>query len=235
VNAHADTDTTETNDAMPPKKRIAPLVTSDAQDDLLVHTYTLPQLIEGARRRSRAHVDQLYRKYGPALLVKIQRKDKTVTAEGVLHEVFLRLPDALENYRDEDKFESFLFTMALNFLIDRKRRQLRRPEEGLPDGVGFKRGSEPRRELERQDLIDRLAVVLAPRPREVWTRHMAGSTNQETAKALGMTPNYVGVMLSRAWELILARAEELQLRHSDIVNSGLSTGDLWPPSRRSST
>lgn len=216
---------------MPPKKTRDPLVTSDVQDELLVHTYTLDQLIDGAIKRSRAHVGQLQRTYGPALLARIQRKNATVTAEGILSEVFMRLPDALPTYEHREKFEGFLWTIAERILIDRQRRKARQPREALPEGIPFKRSSLPRRELERQDLLERLASALAPRPREVWMRHMAGDSNQETAKALGMTPNAVGAMLSRTWTLIRARASELELRHSDIVNSGLSSEMLLPPKR----
>ena len=47
------------------------------KDELRVHTYPLPQLLEGAREGHRAHIGELQRRCGPGLLMRIRREDET--------------------------------------------------------------------------------------------------------------------------------------------------------------
>jgi len=212
---------------MPAKKKRKPLVTSATEDELLVHTYSLEQLIEGAINRSRAHVGELERRYGPALIKHIRWKDPEVTAQGVESEVFMRLPDALKTYEHRGKFEAFLMTIADRILIDDQRSRAGRPR-AASDRVQVKARSSARRELEQRDLIERLAVALSPRARTIWLRHIDGYSNQDTANELGMTANAVGAALSRSRAVIRARAEELRLRPSDFRDSGLSSELILP-------
>ncbi|HEY4304507.1 MAG TPA: sigma-70 family RNA polymerase sigma factor [Gemmatimonadaceae bacterium] len=208
------------------KRERGVFVTSDDRELLLIPSYSEEQLIEGARRGSRAHVDQLIRRFGPSLVERISRFDRDVTDLGVLSEVALRLPTALENYEHREKLDAFLWTIARSIIVDMQRQRQRRSREVAPQELGLKRPSSPQKELEIADLVDRLTTALSPRARDVWTRHLAGFSNQDTAEALGMTANAVGAMLSRSKRILQDRAGELHLQRADFERSGLNSDFL---------
>jgi RNA polymerase sigma factor (sigma-70 family) len=206
-------------------------VTSEDKDYLLAHTYSQQQLIEGARRGSRAHVDQLIRKFGPPLVERVAQFDRDVTALGVLSEVALRLPNALQSYEERDKFDGFLWTIAKSIVLDMQRQRRRRSRDVSPREMGMRATPSPQKQLELLDIVQQLTIALSPRARETWTRHLEGFGNQDIAEALGMSPNAVGAMLSRSRKILQERAAELQLRRADFKSSGLTSDLVFGPER----
>jgi len=198
------------------------LVTAPSSVELLVHTLTLQELIEGARDALRSHVGELQRRFGPELLRRIGAQDSTVTADAILSDVFMRLPDALVGYEDDGRFEAWLWVIARNVLRDRQRGRRRLPDQFPHSDFEVAARDAPARSVERADLIERLGACLAPRQREVWLLNMSGYSDQEVARELDLTPNNVAQLLFRARKRLREEAQRLGLRRSDILTTGLS-------------
>jgi RNA polymerase sigma factor (sigma-70 family) len=213
---------------MTPMKRPR-FVSSEDKDKLLAHTYSHEQLIEGAKRGSRAHIEQLIRKHGDPLVERITHFDPDVTALGVLSEVALRLPAALASYEERDKFDAFLWTIAKTIIIDMQRQRRRRSRDVSARQIGLRATPTPHKQLELVDLVERLTVALSPRAREAWTRPLEGFGNQDIAEAMGMTPNAVGAMLSRSRKILQERAAELKLGRADFKSSGANSDLVFGP------
>jgi RNA polymerase sigma factor (sigma-70 family) len=207
---------------MPPKKTAVTLKTSSAKDELLAHTYTDEVLIAGARRGERAHIGALHRRHQAWLRRKIEEKDKDVTAEGVVNEVFMRLPNALARFEDGGNLKGLLWTIALRILLDRWRRQRREPIAMDPAAMQVKGGGGARRKVERDDLIERLCEGLSPKEARVWRMSAEGIANVDIAAAEGITANNVGVILSRARVKVQASARSMGITRSDLASSGIS-------------
>lgn len=202
----------------PHKDRQGRLVTSASELDLVVHTLTLDELLAGARAGGRSHVGELHRRFGPDILRRLQAEDSTVTAAEILSDVFMRLPHALASYEDHGKFEAWLYVMAKHALADKRRRRRRLPEQFPTSNFEVADTGRPGRTWEREEVIDRLASCLAPRPREVWLRNLSGFSDQETAAYLGITANNVAQILYRARARIREEALAMGLTPSDLTH-----------------
>lgn len=184
--------------------------------DLLVHTLTLAELLEGARQRQRSHIGELHRRFGPDLLRRLQVKDSTITAEELLSDIFMRLPDALDSYQERGSFEGLLWTMASNALIDKQRKRQRLPDQ-LDDRAELPSAARTSHTFERRDVIEKLAAELAPQQREVWLMSMEGFTNAEIAERLNTNTNNVYQLLHRAKDRLKKAAQELGITPSDLL------------------
>jgi RNA polymerase sigma-70 factor, ECF subfamily len=201
------------------KKR---LVTEPSSMELLVHTLTLDELIDGARDGLRNHIGELQRRFGPELLRRIGREDSTVTADSILTDVFMRLPAALVGYEEQGKFEAWLWVIARNVLQDRRRQRKRQPEQFPDSDFDVSGGTPTGRTFEQSDVVQRLAACLAPRQREAWLLNMSGYSDQDTAKEMGITANNVAQLLHRARTRLREEAQRLGLKPADILNTGVS-------------
>ncbi len=202
----------------PPNRR---LVTDASSLELIAHTLTLHELLDGARDGLRGHVGELQRRYGPDLLRRVSREDSTVTGDTIVSDVFMKLPHALRTYQDQGKFEAWLWSIARNILTDRRRERQRLPEPVSDAGVNTPAQRREGVSFERRDLIERLAASLAPRQREVWLLNLEGYSDKETATRLGIEPNNVAQLLFRARAGVRKAADEIGLRPSDLIESGL--------------
>lgn len=195
---------------------------SDAASlELLAHTLTLEQLLEGARGGFRVHIGELYRRYGPDLLRRVQAEDSTATADAIMTDVFLKLPDALRHYEHTGKFEAWLWAIARNLLTDRRRQRRRLPEPVEDAGDDVVSPAHPGVSFERSDLIERLASCLTPQQREVWLLNLQGYSDKDTAARLGIEANNVAQILFRARGRVKKEAQAMGLHRSDILDSWL--------------
>lgn len=198
----------------------SPLRSAPSGLDLIVHTLSLEELLDGARDGLRSHVGELQRRFGPELLRRISQQDSTSTADGIVTDVFMRLPSALVGYEHEGKFDAWLWVMARNILRDRQRQRSRQPDQ-LTSDVELAGTDRPGRTFERADLVQRLAACLAPRQREAWLLNLEGYSDREVAERLGTTSNNVAQLLFRARARIRQEAQALGVTRSDILDSGL--------------
>lgn len=204
---------------MPARKE--PLRSAASSIALIAHTLTLEQLLDGAREGLRPHIGELYRRYGPELLQRVQREDSTTTADTIMADVFLKLPDALRSYQHTGKFEAWLWAIARNLLTDRRRQRRRIPEPVSGAGEELVSPLQPGLSFERGDLIERLTTTLTPKERDVFLHNLQGYSDQDTAARLGLTANNVAQILFRARGKVRREAEALGLHRSDILDAWL--------------
>ena len=124
-------------------------------------------------------------------------------AEDLLQETFLRVFAHREDYRPTAAVRTWLFTIARNLLIDRRRRMGARPE--YPDDEALQEVSDPSpsplARLEGRALEERLHLAvtrLPPFQREVVLfSRFAGLSHEEIARVTQASPGAVRVALHR--------------------------------------
>lgn len=194
------------------------LLSTPSSVDLMVHTLTLAELLDGARDGLRSYIGELQRRFGPALLKRVASQDSTVTGDSILSDVFMRLPTALIGYQEEGKFEAWLWVIAKNVLRDRVRQRARAPEQYPHSDFDVAGGVRVEGAFERDDLVEKLTACLAPRQREVWMLNMAGFSDQDAAAQMGITANNVAQLLYRARTKLREEAQKMGLKPSDFAS-----------------
>ena len=185
--------------------RPAPLTTASDQEVVL-----------GARRGNQAAFRELLRRYERPIFSLIYRmvRDREL-AEDLAQETFIKALNALDSYRPEYKFSSWIFKIANNAAID----QLRRREldtlslDGAPGAetpeaveatalqIGGK-GESPLEELEAKEIgtaIERAIGRLRPEYRScILLRHVEGRAYEEIAEMLDLPLGTVKTYIHRA-------------------------------------
>jgi RNA polymerase sigma-70 factor (ECF subfamily) len=167
----------------------------------------------------RAEFEELYATYLPKVYNYVCYRVNDVTAaEDITAEVFERALSRLHTYRaDQSAFSTWLFTIAHNLVANYQRARKRRPEEfsleSLPalsvGGISLEHATA---EAEQLRQIHAYIKQLPEQQQEVLALKFGGGmSNQEIAKAMGLKPNYVGVLLYRA-----VRALRLDLEEAEV-------------------
>lgn len=174
------------------------------------------EVVLGARRGSQAAYRELLRRYERPVFSLIYRmvRDREL-AEDLAQETFIKALNALDSYRPEYKFSSWIFKIANNAAID----QLRRREldtlslDGAPGAetpeaveatalqIGGK-GESPLDELEAKEIgtaIERAIGRLRPEYRScILLRHVEGRAYEEIAEMLNLPLGTVKTYIHRA-------------------------------------
>jgi len=130
--------------------------------------------------------------------------------DGAANEVFLRAFRGLGAFvGDEDRFRSWIFTIAHHLLIDERRRRARRatsvPLDGTPEPVA----TDDLAIALGDDRVRRLLAGLAPDQRDVvLLRIVADLSLEDTAQALGKKVNAVKALQHRAMRALRNRLDE---------------------------
>lgn len=177
-------------------------------DQLMAHTWTLDQLIAGARAGKDAHVGELYRRFGDRVHARLYRISPRL-ADEVLDDTFMALPTKLEGYREAGKFDAWLMRVAVNLLRTRRRSEVRlRETTGSSDLRGLGGGRVPG-SFERREIIQRLLECLPNDQRLVWEQLEQGYSPAEVADALGTTVTNVYQLKCRAKQQLRRAAREM--------------------------
>ncbi len=179
-------------------------------------TATDQEVVQWAREGQEQAYRELVRRYQRPIFSLIYRmvRDRE-RAEDLAQETFVKVLNALDSYRPEYKFSSWIFKIANNAAID----QLRRKEldtlslDGAPDATTSDRregtslqladGAEsPLQELEARELgsqIERAIARLRPEYRScILLRHVEGYAYEEIAEMLGLPLGTVKTYIHRA-------------------------------------
>jgi RNA polymerase sigma-70 factor (ECF subfamily) len=174
------------------------------------------EVVALARAGKEAAYRELLRRYERPVFSLIYRmvRDRTL-AEDLSQDTFVKVLNALESYRPEYKFSSWVFKIANNVAID----QLRRRElntlslDGSPDArtqdeveatalQAVDRTETPLAELESRELgtvIERAIAKLRPEYRAcVLLRHVEGRSYEEIAETLDLPLGTVKTYIHRA-------------------------------------
>jgi RNA polymerase sigma-70 factor (ECF subfamily) len=136
------------------------------------------------------------------ILVRISRAYATAPGdeEDLLQEIVLALWRSLPSFRGESKASTWIFQVALNVALSRRRQQRRRPvsapldqaaepsSDGIAAADGRLRWTAVLAALRRAAPVDRAVLLLA----------LEGASQQEIGDVLGISANAAGVQLHRA-------------------------------------
>lgn len=174
------------------------------------------QVVAWARNGSEGAYRELIRRYQRPVFSLIYRivRDREL-AEDLTQETFIKVLNAIDRYKPQFKFSSWIFKIANNAAID----QLRRKEldtlslEGRPDATTQDRleataiqvgdsGESPLEEVEARELgsaIERAIAQLRPEYRAcIILRHVEGRPYDEIAKILDLPLGTVKTYIHRA-------------------------------------
>ena len=191
-------------------------------------TATDKEVGQWAREGQERAYRELVRRYQRPIFSLIYRmvRDRE-RAEDLTQETFVKVLNALDSYRPEYKFSSWIFKIANNAAID----QLRRKEldtlslDGAPDATTSDRregtsiqladGAEsPLQELEARELgsqIERAIAQLRPQYRScILLRHVEGYAYEEIAEMLELPLGTVKTYIHRARVELRTMLEPLQ-------------------------
>lgn len=159
---------------------------------------------------------ELVRRYQRPVFSLIYRmvRDREI-AEDLAQETFVKVLNAIDSYRPEHKFSSWIFKIANNAAIDHLRR--REPDllslDGAPDAVSVERqeatalqarhlGESPLDELEARELGSHIeAAISGLRPEYracILLRHVEGRAYEEIAAILDLPLGTVKTYIHRA-------------------------------------
>jgi RNA polymerase sigma-70 factor, ECF subfamily len=174
------------------------------------------QIVAWAQDGAESAFRELVRRYQRPVFSLIYRmvRDREA-AEDLAQETFIKVLNAIDSYRPEHKFSSWIFKIANNAAIDHLRR--RTPDvlslEGAPDAVSAERqeatalqvrdrGESPLEELEARELgshIEGAIARLRPEYRAcILLRHVEGRAYEEIAAVLGLPLGTVKTYIHRA-------------------------------------
>ncbi len=181
-----------------------------------ISTATDQEVVEWARQGHERAYRELVRRYQRPVFSLIYRMvHDRERAEDLAQETFVKVLNALDSYRPQYKFSSWIFKIANNAAIDRlRRRELDTLSlDGAPDAVTAERqegtslqiahsGESPLQELEARELgsqIERAISQLRPEYRScIMLRHVEGRAYEEIAEILDLPLGTVKTYIHRA-------------------------------------
>ena len=162
----------------------------------------------GPRHGSAVDFDAVFAKLYPSLFRYLHRLtgDEDV-ADDIAQEAFVRL---LKQPLPEDEVRPWLFTVAMNLVRDRARKNERRQRllTTAPDLVS--RPALPDQDLERAERIAAVRDVLdrlPERDRQLLLMREEGFKYDEIAAVIGVAPASVGTLIARALKKFVAEFE----------------------------
>ena len=126
-------------------------------------------------------------------------------ADDLLQEAYYRLVRASVAFDSDHHRRRYLYTIATNLVLDRRRRSLTRPEVALPCNADDLTGdtSEAGR-LEHRVVVRAAMARLKPRERAMlWLAYAQGATHEEIGSVLGLKPASIRSMIFRARQRFL--------------------------------
>lgn len=183
------------------------------------HSHDVPPdedaLARGLRAGDQQVFEQIVRQYGPRMLAvtrRILRDDDD--ARDAVQDAFISAYRARERFKASSKVSTWLHRIAVNSALMKLRTRRRKPEESLEallptfrrDGhhaEKFSAWTEPAdRSVARAEVRTHVREAIERLPENyrvvLLLRDIEGLDTQETADALGLTPNAVKIRLHRA-------------------------------------
>jgi RNA polymerase sigma-70 factor (ECF subfamily) len=165
---------------------------------LLVRELDVAALLAGAREGKNAHIGELQRRFGPALLtaIKAAAGDR---AQEVVNDTFMSLPRKLASYTDDGRFDRWLYVVAFN-IARSGGRAARRYERDAPleDAPDPSREASAVARTEEKELLTLALRVLPESEREAWLLHFEGYEPADIGEKLGISANAAAVRVHRA-------------------------------------
>lgn len=165
---------------------------------MLVRSLEVGELIAGARLAKNAHIGELQRRFGPALLQAI-RHTAGERAQDVVNDTFMSLPRKLAGYVDDGRFDRWLFVVAYNIARSSNRSTRRKREETFAEPpIDAGRDSSAIARIEEREVMMHVMRDLPDSEREAWLLHYQGYDPADIGRMLGISSNSASVRVHRA-------------------------------------
>ncbi len=165
---------------------------------ILARRLAFVDLLEGARAGNNAHIGELQRRYGPALLSAI-RHVAGDRAQDVVDDTFMALPRRLPRYVDDGRFDKWLYVVAYNIARSALRSRKRRREEPVAElPVDAGRDASAVAKIDESEIMAYAMRVLPDSEREAWLLHYQGYEPADIGDMLGISGNSAAVRVHRA-------------------------------------
>lgn len=157
-----------------------------------------PAVLNRARRGDRAAFKAIYLLYGRSCYnLALRVLGESAAAEDIVHDVFLRMMDALPGFRGEAPFGAWLKRMTANATIDAVRRDRR--FSGIDDPAWLDDTAADATPADVAVDAWSLLMSLSPRSRAVVLLHeLEGYTHKELSQLFGQSESYSKSLLARA-------------------------------------
>jgi RNA polymerase sigma-70 factor, ECF subfamily len=120
-------------------------------------------------------------------------------ADDLVQETYYRLLRAGIAFDDEGHRRRYLYTIATNLVLDRRRRSLTRPEAPMPTRADDLPGASDASRMEHRAVVRGAMARLRPRDRALlWLAYAQGASHDEIGAVLGLRSASVRSMLFRA-------------------------------------
>jgi RNA polymerase sigma-70 factor (ECF subfamily) len=178
----------------------------------LIQSKTIPLLIVRAQQGNSDAAGQLYQRHYKSIFRYLAyRTGDTRAAEDLTADVFLKMVQALPNYRASGAaFRTWLFQIARNLSIDHFRRNHNHPQEAIQDGIPADDGHPEdlaEQRLTSRELSTALSVLSEEQRDVVLMRFVEGMPIAEVAAALHKSEDSIKGLQRRA---LLALRELLE-------------------------
>lgn len=158
------------------------------------------ELIERVKRGEVECFRTLFEKYGQRLFnVVLHLVGDYEEANDVVQEAFVKAYQAINTFRSQSRFYTWLYRIGVNQARDHLRRRKSQPSTVPLEDLGTEDSvSAPNRDRRRQ-AVDRILASLTPDAREIMLlREAEGFSYEEIAEILGISPGTVKSRLARA-------------------------------------
>ncbi|HKD07940.1 MAG TPA: sigma-70 family RNA polymerase sigma factor [Bryobacteraceae bacterium] len=166
------------------------------------------QLVESCKCGEQAAFRELFERYKDKVYsIALRYSGDAGTAEDIAQDTFLKLFSAIEGFRGESSFESWLYRLVVNSCFDHKRRTRRfLPAVAAAFDLIRAPGASALDEAMRLEASERVRKVVDALPPEqrmvVVLRYTQGLSYEEIGEAMGCSPGTVASRLNRVHKLL---------------------------------
>jgi RNA polymerase sigma-70 factor (ECF subfamily) len=152
------------------------------------------------------------RSAGRVFAICLRMTGERTRAKELTHDAFVRAWDRLTTFRGEAQFETWMYRLAVNVVLEARRGERRREsrvslvdDEATQMAVERAGARQPTDVLARIDL-ERAVATLPPNAREVFVLHdVEGYKHEEIAERMRLAPGTVRAHLHRARQLLMRK------------------------------
>ena len=151
--------------------------------------------------------ERLYRRHVVRIHSLCRRMVGPELAEDVTQDVFVRAWDKLELFGGRSSFGTWLYRLAINVCLGRRKKAGRRRDRFTHDEIAMERATSPRERPDARMDLDRAIDRLPPRAKEVFVLYdVEGYKHREIGELLGIS---TGTSKSQLHEARMALREHL--------------------------
>ncbi|MGH7581761.1 MAG: RNA polymerase sigma factor [Gemmatimonadales bacterium] len=146
-----------------------------------------------------AAFERLYRRHVARIHTLVRRMADHDTADDLTQDIFVRAWDKLPTFRGESAFGTWLYRLAVNVVLSRRRGERGERTWILDDELAITNAPGPASHVASRIDLDAAIALLPDGARKVFVLHdVEGWTHEEIAQQMGLVPGTSKSQLSRA-------------------------------------